>query len=424
MRITVPLGNEEVEIYLPEDLIVNTAKPLKPILAADDEGEEIKRALMEPIGSPTLLALASKAKKVIILISDYTRPTPSKVIVPHLINELINGGIKDEDISVIFCAGLHRPTTKDEMRKILGDEIFDRYTVVSHDAEASEYENLGFTSRGTPIEINKLVADADLKISVSTIEPHHAAGWSGGGKNVVPGVSSAKAIMKHHSQMLLDEVGIDRLDGNPFREDIDEYSKRVGLDFILNVILSNDKRVAKAVAGDVVEAHRAGVEFARAMLTVNVPMSDLVIVAPGGHPRDTNLWQSEGKALTRIPHAVKENGIVILFAECPEGVGNENIVKHFISEDAEEVINEIRKLKFSIPSHKAFRIARLMKRATIFVVCSTKAIDDLKRIPLKYYSDGEQAIKDAIGILRTKLNKKDIIVTVVPNAPAVLVKAD
>ncbi len=419
MRVVLPYGKSQVGVDVADDNLIAVATPPKPIVAAEDENAEVVRALENPIGSPRLRELARGKSSVAIVVSDYTRPTPSGRLVSHLLREMESGGIPASRVSVVFAAGTHRPTTTEEMRSILGEEVYSRVNVLSHDCDTPELVYVGETSLNhTPVWVNRVVAEADLKISVSGIEPHHSAGWSGSAKNIVPGVSGRKTVMVHHSMSNRPEVRIGVLQGNPFREDLEQGAALVGLDFALSVILTNEKKISRAFSGHWVESHRAGVREAEEMISFYLPEpADIVLASVGGAPRDNNFWQTEGKGFTRTPSAVRDGGVVVMMAECSQGVGHREFAEALRQGTADEIVEKFRDAEFTVFGNKAFRLARQLKRSNIFLVSSGLKAEDLGQLPVRLFTDAQSALAAAFEIAGPSAR-----VLVVPRTPGVLLR--
>lgn len=234
---------------------------------------------------------------------------------------------------------------------------------------------VGFSSRGTPIWINRHYLEADGRILVGIIEPHQIAGYSAGAKAVAIGCGGEATIRANHAHLLADENSLGRVEGNPAREDIDEIGGRVGINLIFNVVLNSHKEIIKAVAGHYLEAHRAGVEAARQLCEIPLPeVVDLAIVSPGGAPKDTNLYQAQ-KGLRSATPAVKKGGTIILCAECPEGAGDERFVEGMrAGKTPEEVIAAFHSRGFQMGAHKAFLWCRALRHAGVILVSS--GVDD------------------------------------------------
>lgn len=328
--------------------------------------DEVCRALQNPIGTEKLRSIVKPGEKVAIITSDITRPMPSKLVLPPLIEELCEAGIEYEDITIVFALGSHRKHTEEEMKYLVGNEVFNKIRCV--DSDMKKCKMLGTTTRGTPVEIFDEVVNANRRICIGNIEFHYFAGYSGGAKAIMPGVSTRAAIQANHSSMVRDEARAGAIDDNPVRQDIEEVGKFVPIDFILNVILDENKQVIKAVAGHPVEAHRVGCAFLDSLYKVQIPRrADIVITTPGGYPKDINLYQAQ-KALDNAKHAVREGGIIILMAACTEGYGEE-VFERWInaSSSPDELVTRIRN-NFELGGHKAAAIALVEKKARIFIV--------------------------------------------------------
>lgn len=419
MRVTLPYGSGQVEAEIPDANLVAVATPPRPIVPAADEAAEARRALANPIGSPRLRDLARGKRNAAVVVSDYTRPTPSGKLVPPILEELEEGGIRSENVSVVFAAGTHRPTTPDEMRSILGEQTYARVHALSHDCDSPDHVYVGQTRlNGTPVWVNRVVAEADLKISVSSIEPHHNAGWSGSAKNILPGVSSRKTVMTHHAISTRPEVRIGVLEGNPFREDLEEATALVGLDFVVGAILGEKRKVSQVFAGHWMEAHRAGVRAADRLLSFYLPeAADIVVASVGGAPRDGSLWQTEGKGLTRVPQAVRDGGVVVMVAECTEGVGHPELADALLGGTVDEILERFEHADFTVFGNKAFRIASLLKKADIFLVTSGVTPEMLGQLTVRLFS----RVEDALAAAFDKMGSSARVV-VVPRTPGVLLR--
>ena len=425
MKISIPYGKGQVSADIPSENLMMIARAAEKIEALPDEEEALHRAFSNPVGTPSLEELAAKLKpdeEVVILTSDYTRPTPTEKLTRTALEHLAKGGVTPDRVTVLFCSGLHRPMTREEMEALLGEQA-QKVRYHSHDAYHDPCVKLGVSKNGTPIEINEIAARAKLKISFSTVEPHHAAGWSGGGKNVIPGISSKDSVFVHHSQMLDHRTRIGVLDGNPFREDIDEIAQRAGVNFICNVALTDDKKIAIAVCGDVVKAHRAVAAQSEKDMAVTVSrLPDIVIAGPGGAPRDNNFWQTEGKAITRVGKAARPGGIVIIAAECAEGVGQKQF-EEFINEnmtagaDLNEVLEDVRRKTFTVQRNKIGRVCQAVLRNQLFIVCSKTLQSVFPNPPFRFFDTLQEAVDEALLQLG-----EDARILVVPETTRVLLK--
>jgi len=280
-------------------------------LSAAPDGE-IERSLDEPLGK-RLEELAG-CRSASILASDITRPAPSHILLPPLIRRLKELGIMD--IRVVFGLGTHRRMTEDEVRRLLQGCI--KVPHMQHDT--GRCVHLGETVRGTPVEINETVASSDMIIATGNIEYHYYAGYSGGAKAVLPGVSSENSVIRNHELMRDPRSATGRLD-SPVRLDMEDAAAVAGLDFILNAVLNGRNEIVQAVAGDYIRAHRSGAATVDRMYRRRVEPADIVVTCAGGRPKDLNLFQAQ-KALDNAKNAALPGGSIILVAECCEGLGH------------------------------------------------------------------------------------------------------
>ena len=362
-KIPLAFGNGVFELDIPERNISSVILPSEPGKKGDATFL-IKTALENPIKSRRLSEIVNPDSRVAIIVSDVTRPTPTAKILPPLLEELYLGGAKDENIRIVFALGLHRNQTEEESKKLVGEEIYKKIRCIQHDTRSCR--RIGVTSRGTPIEIFEGILDADIIIGTGSIEFHYYAGYSGGAKSVLPGVSSQDAVLTNHKMMIEEKAVSGRVDG-PVRQDMEEAAKISGLDFILNVVLDSKKEVVAAVAGDFIEAHRKGVEVVDSMYKVPVEPADAVIVSCGGFPKDINLFQAN-KALDNATQAVKEGGSIILVAECAEGIGNQ--VYECWNRECRTPEDAIERFKhcFEFGGHKTAIVAKVAKKFRLYLV--------------------------------------------------------
>lgn len=354
-----------VTFQLAEANVLGELLPNEVPVALKDEAE-VRRALAEPIGTPRLREIVRAGETVVIVTSDITRPMPSYRVLPAVIDELGAAGVAPEDITVVLALGSHRAHTEDEKKQLVGEAVYNCGVKVI-DSDMNRCVNLGRCSNGTPVDIFEPVAQADRIICLGNVEYHYFAGYSGGAKALMPGVSSHAAIQANHSNMVHPESRAGNLDTNPVRQDMDQITEFIKIDFILNVVLNSKKEIIKAVAGHWKEAHRAGCAFLDTLYGIPVARrADIVIVTPGGFPKDINLYQSQ-KALDNCKNAVREGGIVILAASAKEGFGEHCFEEWMLTKTPEEMIAEIKR-NFRLGGHKAAAIAMVLKKAQVFFV--------------------------------------------------------
>ena len=365
MRLSFGFGTSTQEVEVPE-------KNLIAVLHANEvptglTGEaEVRRALAEPIGTPRLGEIVKPGEKIAIVTSDITRPMPTYKVMPALLDELYAAGVKPEDITLVFALGSHRRHTDEERRHLAGDRAFSEIACV--DSDPGDCVHMGTTKAGTPVDITRVVAEADRRICLGNIEYHYFAGYSGGAKAIMPGVSTRDAIQSNHAMMVRPEACAGALETNPLRMDIEEAGDICGIDFIVNVVLSEHKEILKAVAGDRVKAHRAGCAFLDTLYLKELPQgADIVLVSQGGAPKDMNLYQTQ-KALDNARHAVNQGGIIILIGSCREGLGEHTFEEWMTKSPSPEAMIERIGRDFQLGGHKAAAIAMTLQKADVWLV--------------------------------------------------------
>jgi len=392
MEYSLKFGKGKLKLNIDDKNIIGVLTPNEIKLGLTGIAE-VKRALENPIGSEILKDIVKAGEKIAIITSDITRPMPSKLVLPIVIDELHEVGIKDSDIVIVFALGSHRSHTEDEKKYLVGEEIYDRIKCM--DSNSTEYVHLGITAYNTPVDICSAVVSADRRICLGNIEYHYFAGYSGGAKAIMPGVSTRAAIQANHSRMVDENAKAGNITTNPVRKDIDAVEKFVTIDFIVNVVLDSNKQIIKAVAGHYIEAHREGCKFLDSFYKVKISeKADIVVTTPGGYPKDINLYQAQ-KALDNSKHAVKDGGIIILVASCIEGLG-EKVFENWMlnTEKSENMIVEIKK-NFQLGGHKAAAIAMILQKSRIFLVSE---LEDafVKKIFMEPFKNVQDAVDQAL----------------------------
>lgn len=365
MKLSFGFGTGTQEAEVPEKNLLGVLHANEVELGLTGEAE-VRRALETPIGSPRLRETVRPGEKIAVITSDITRPMPTAKVMPALLDELYAGGVKAEDITLVFALGSHRKHTPEERKRLAGDRAWAEIRCV--DSDPADCVHLGVTAAGTPVDITRVVAEADRRVCLGNIEYHYFAGYSGGAKAIMPGVSTRDAIQSNHSMMVRPEACAGALDANPLRMDIEEAGRICGIDFILNVVLSERKEIIRAVAGHPVQAHREGCRFLDRLYLKELPQgADIVLVSQGGAPKDLNLYQTQ-KALDNARHAVKPGGVIVLIGSCKEGLG-ERVFEEWMtkSESPAAMIARIGR-DFQLGGHKAAAIAMTLEKADVYLV--------------------------------------------------------
>lgn len=356
-------------------------------------GEEVIRALENPINSKVLKDIVKPGESVVIVTSDITRPMPSYKVLPYVIREMKEAGINEKDITIVLALGSHRSHTEEEKKFLVGEEVY-RSEINIVDSDMNKCINLGMCKNGTPVDIFEPVAKADRIICMGNVEYHYFAGYSGGVKALMPGVSSHDAIQANHSNMVKAESRTGNLETNPVRQDIDQIIEFIKVDFIINVVLNAKKEIIKAVSGHCIDAHREGCRFLDSLYGIEIKEpADIVVVTPGGFPKDLNLYQSQ-KALDNSKHAVKEGGIIVMLTSAKEGFGENTFEDWMMNKSPSEMIKEIKQ-NFKLGGHKAAAIASVINKADIYFVSD---LDDnlVKRINFIPFKTAQEAIDKAL----------------------------
>lgn len=321
--IRLAYGRTGLDVTLPDEAILLSPQDVTPLA---DPPAAVRAALAAPIGSRPLAELVAAGQRVAIVTSDLTRPTPNRLLLEALLEVVEARGVPDADVVILNGTGLHRGNTAEEFVRMYGPEIPARYRIVNHDGrDPATLRRVGTDPRGAAIEFNAAYLDADVRIVTGFIEPHLFAGYSGGGKGVMPGIAGRATIMSNHSTSMIGHpnatFGVTA--GNPIFEEMRAHALLTAPTFLLNVTLDSEKRVTGVFAGGLAAAHDAGIAACRAQALVEVDAPfDIVVTTNGGYPADLNLYQSI-KGLVVAARALRPGGQVILAAECEEGIGQD-----------------------------------------------------------------------------------------------------
>lgn len=321
MQIPLAYGRGTLEVELPDDLTTVIEPRHEPGLK--DERTAIFAALDAPVQVAPLREQAVRGKRVTIVHSDITRPMPNERVIPWLLEYLEAAGVRREDITLLNGLGTHRPNTRAELEQMLTPAVVANYRCLNHEPHNdAACVAFGTTRTGVPALINRHLVEADVRIITGFIEPHFFAGFSGGPKGIMPGVAALKTVQSNHG---VHNIGDRRAtfgvtEGNPIWEEMRDIALRIGPSFLLNVALNRRREIAGVFAGDLIGAHRIGTEFVRTSAMQKVPgQFDIVITTNSGYPLDMNVYQS-GKGMRAAELIVRDGGLIIMAAECREGI--------------------------------------------------------------------------------------------------------
>jgi lactate racemase len=386
------------------------------------EEQIVSNALENPIGGEKLENLVKNKKNMVIIISDHTRPVPSKVTLPILLRRIRNAN-PNIDIKILIATGFHRPTTKEEMINKFGEELVEKENFINHISEDKDsLMKVGILPSGGELWLNKLILETELLISEGFIEPHFFAGFSGGRKSVLPGVAGAGTIMANHcSEFIASEyarTGI--IDNNPIHKDMLYAAQAAKLAFILNVVIDKDKKVISAFAGDSKLAHEEGCRFVTELSSVKPIEADIVVSTNGGYPLDQNIYQSV-KGMTAAEATCKEGGVIIMVSACNDGHGGKSFYENMaFAKNPREVLDRVLKVdrNETAPDQWEFQIlARILDKYTVILVSDMCDAEIIKNMHMEHAYTFEEALSRAY-----ELKGEQAKVTVVPDGVSVIVK--
>lgn len=419
MRVRLEYGRRGLEVDLPDAAGARILgyQPAPPLA---DPVASLRQALDRPTGTPPLAALAAGKRDACIVVSDITRPVPHALMLPPVLATLEQAGIPRDRILILIATGLHRPNEGDELVEILGRDIAARYRVENHHGQvAAEHTYLGESPCGVPIWIDRRYVEAELKITVGLIEPHFMAGYSGGRKLICPGIAGLETVRVWHGPRFLEHPRADGgiLDGNPVHEASTWIARRAGCDFILNVVLDDQRRPLTFVAGAMDAAFLEGVAFVRRVVVDQVPEPvDIVVTSGAGYPLDTTFYQAIKGMVGALP-IIKPGGTIVIAASLSEGVGSPTFARLFDEfSDLETFVERIQSPDyFTLDQWQLEELAKVRRRAQVTMVSDGLPADALNRLFVRSAPSVEQAVAEALAA-----HGEQATIAVIPKGPYVL----
>ena len=352
------------------------------------ETELVQEAVDHPIGSSPLTELARGKRRIVILASDHTRPVPSRVIAPVLLERLRNGS-PDSEITFLIALGCHRKMTKEELIEKFGEEFVKKEKIIFHDCDdRKNMVDLGTLPGGGRLMINRIVAEADLLLSEGFIEPHFFAGFSGGRKSVLPGIASRETVYANHCSAFISDPNArcGNLEQNPIHRDMAFAAGAAGLRFIVNVVLDSDKKILAAFAGEPEAAHQAGVKFLETFCKVKVQPAEIVVTTNNGYPLDQNIYQAV-KGMAAAEPVCREGGVIIMAAACEDGAGGAGFYQTFReNRNAGEILRKIEKVPASRTEEDQWQsqiFARILEKRMVILISKAdrRLVKEMHMIP-------------------------------------------
>ena len=396
-KVKLAYGKTGIEVTVPDQAVVIEPRHLA---ALPDEKAAVITALKQPVGTPPLKDMVQRSQKIVIVISDITRPTPNHKLVPWLLEELAH--VPSDNITILNGLGSHRANTRDELVQMLGREVVDNIRVINHDAfNKEQLVKVGVNSHGSNVYFHKEYVNADFKIVTGFIEPHFFAGFSGGPKGICPGVAGIETILDFHNAKMvghpLSTWGI--IEGNILQGAATENCLMAKPDFMLNVTLNGDKGITAVFAGDVIAAHRQGCSFVKehAMYEVDGPF-DIVITTNSGYPLDQNLYQTV-KGMSAAAQVVKPKGAIIAVSECSDGLPNHGNYAKILKmrETPQELLDMINDENFSMFDQWEAQVQAMIQLKAACYLYSSLEEETVRQAKLTPIKDVENTIQQLMN---------------------------
>ena len=421
MHISLLYGKKELSVNLPDqisaDIINKHPMPLLP-----DPAGAVMDAFNHPVNALSLAELAQGKRNVCILICDITRPVPNGVILPTLIETLVASGVSRDNILILVATGLHRPNEGDELRELIGSEdIVSSIRIENHFArDQAAHVDLGTTSQGIPIGIDKRFAEADLRIVTGLVEPHFMAGYSGGRKVVAPGIAYQDTILSFHTAHILEHSRAANcvMDGNPLHQAQLEIIKKIGDIYAINVVIDDKRRLGLVNFGEIEQSHLEAVKFLQRYAEVTISRKyKTIVTSAGGYPLDKTYYQTV-KGMVGPLEILEPGGTIIIASECSEGMGSNEFIsaqRLLCQKGPSEFMNILnRRSKALIDEWQTEMLLKPLKQGNIMLYTTNLTTDQLAQTYVESVTSLEQAIVDSV-----KTQKSDTI-AVIPEGPYVV----
>lgn len=419
MQITLDYDRDGLTVELPDDRVTYQLGYQDRAPLTDAEAA-VRDVLSNPMGSLPLADVAAGRRDACIVVCDITRPVPNETILRPMLETLHRAGIAKDRITILVATGLHRPSRPDELVEMLGEEIVAGYRIDDHHGQLlDEHTYLGESPRGVPIWIDRRYVEADLKITTGLIEPHLMAGYSGGRKVICPGLAALETVKVWHGPQFLEHPNADCgiLEGNPVHEENTWIAQQAGCDFIVNAIIDAKRRPLHFVAGDMIEAFHAGVDFVRGVVRHEVPNPvDVVVTSSAGYPLDTTFYQAIKGLVAALP-IVKQGGTIIMAAGLREGIGSPEFAKLFDEhDDLEKFVQRILgRDYFVLDQWQLEELAKVRRKANVTIVSDGLPTETINNL----FVDAAPCIEEAVTASLEQYGP-DATMAVIPKGPYVL----
>ena len=404
MDVNIPYGEEKIKVNISEKCRILTPNKFK--ITNDDK--IIEEALKKPIGSISFKEFVQKSKKLLVIVNDASKPTPTPKILEHIHPYLLN----HQDVKFLVATGTHKPPNNEELRYIFGRfyDIFKDKIFINDSKKQENFKYIGKTTKGTEVHINRMVTDIRNVIVIGSIEPHYFAGYTGGRKAFIPGVSSFKTIEMNHKFALSEKASSLCLKENPVHNDLVDsirFLKDINI-FSIQTVLTSDYKIYSIKCGDIIKSFDELIGSAKKVYCVPIKEKGNIVLTVVPSPMDINLYQSQ-HALENAKLALEDNGILILVSKCRMGIGNDAFLELLSKANTSQEILDLLNGQYKLGSHKSVRILKIKSKNQIFAVTS---LEDkiVEKAKFKPYPDIQSALDNAIKIIKEKGKKPKIIV--------------
>ena len=396
MKFKLPYGKEYREFDLDSKNLIDVLQ-MEDLDSIEDLNSYFVTKLENPIASKAFSESIkeSKAESAVIIVSDNTRSCPYKVILPVITDNLVRAGISTSNITFVVATGTHPAMSEEDIIEHYGKETADNYRFVCHDCYSEDLVEIGILDTGYPVKINKYVYEADYVITTGILNTHYLAGFSGGRKSILPGVSDYNSIQRNHSQVKHKDVQLANISTNPIHKQMVQAARFAGVDFNINFVLNNKKQVAEVFCGSLEESFAAGTKFIRDHYSVGYSkLADVVITSAGGYPKDKTLYHTQ-KCLNNVECLLKPGGTIIAVSSCVDGYGSQTMLKVMKAHDTIESVLNIEDKDISIGGHRAVATARLLSKFNIEII-SEMTDTDLRDMHFLFSESVEASLAEVV----------------------------
>ncbi len=399
MIITIPYGKKQISAKIPEPCKILLPKPGDQV----DEHQRISDALKHPVDMCSFSDFIDQSSKLLILVNDASRPTPTSKILDIISQKLLTCS----EVIFLIATGTHSPPTKEELAQIFGKhyQIF-KDNIIIHDAKnTSQLTKIGTTSRGTIVSVNTLVLEYTNILVIGSVEPHYFAGYTGGRKSFLPGVSAYETIEMNHKHAVHDQADSLILNGNPVHEDMMEAVSLLKNKHIFSIqsVLSYDHHIHRVIAGDITTSFEQAIPFTKQLYHIPIKQKANIVISAASYPLDRDLYQSQ-KAIENAKHALEKHGVLILVSQCREGLGSRTYFDILCANQTIDDMKHSCHAEYKLGYHKALKIKELSSWANLWAVTDLED-DQIQNAQFIPYHDLQQAI-DAALLLIKKQGKK------------------